>query len=183
MEPLTRESLGRLPLRALVALAAKCARRAQPTFVAWNDGCGSEQHANAVEAAIACAESLARGEKEPHELNWDGSRIEAAAFAAGEVAAKQNNAFHVQNAAESAGYAAMACQWATDVIQSMGGVAPGRIAEVVVRATWDAIQRMIWSHETNAEQSAARQAAVEEFNALLARNLGIFPALGTAVRL
>jgi hypothetical protein len=55
---ITSQDLEKLPLRAIVAFAARCARRVQPLFRS-----GEKNELRAVEAAIACAERCARGEE------------------------------------------------------------------------------------------------------------------------
>src|SRR4051794_25601383 len=119
MEPLTRDTITRLSLRGLVALAARCARRAQPVFRDWNSMCGSPEHEEAVEAAIGYAEAYARGTEEPHELAGGGDRLVRAADVAAE-AARKNNAFEIGKAAESAALAAKAAVNATDSAQGQG---------------------------------------------------------------
>ncbi len=56
-EELTIEEMRKLPLRAIVAFAARCARRVQPLFNAW----GNDEEIVAIEEAIEAAEQYATG--------------------------------------------------------------------------------------------------------------------------
>jgi hypothetical protein len=53
--------LTQLPLRALVAYAARCARRVQPFFTLPDDHPEKQRHSEAVERAVRTAEEVARG--------------------------------------------------------------------------------------------------------------------------
>jgi len=53
----TKEELSRLPRRAVVAFAARCARRVQPIFAAWSGA--TQEHIAAVDRAISLAEAYA----------------------------------------------------------------------------------------------------------------------------
>ena len=53
--------LTQLPLRALVAYAARCARRVQPLFTLPDDHPDKQKHSEAVERAVRTAEEVARG--------------------------------------------------------------------------------------------------------------------------
>ena len=56
----TKEEIKKLPRRAQVAFAARCARRVQPVFkAAWPEA--TEEHVEAIERAIRCAETAAAG--------------------------------------------------------------------------------------------------------------------------
>jgi hypothetical protein len=74
--------LAQLPLWALVAYAARCARRVQPFFTLPDDHPEKQTHMAAVEGAIRTAEDFARGIPVADADTW-GSGPMHAAYAAG----------------------------------------------------------------------------------------------------
>ena len=103
----TVEHLKKLPLRAIVAFAARCARRVEPLAQLPEGHPGREGRRTAVDAALRLAESFSRGEACPSAESViqavDVSRgaagvarsCESAAAAAAEAAHAAASAWHV----------------------------------------------------------------------------------------
>ncbi len=180
-ERVSKEGLQRLPLRGIVAFAARCARRVQPVFVAWNDGCGSGEQADAVEAAIRLAEDFAKGVRGPAEVNDSMEPVFLAADDASR-AADQTSAFEAGNAADTAAHAAHAAVNAADAVGGMTPADKWALAGAAANLAYEAGQRMLLALAGDAKAEAL-QAAEEDFAALLGLNLGKCPELGQPVSL
>ena len=100
--------LERLPLRAQLAFAARCARRVQPLSTRFSDGLGNHE---ALERAIQVAEQFARGDRVTQveaASAYEGARAAArSAWNAGDPTASR--------ARDAAAYAAQAAGHATRV--------------------------------------------------------------------
>jgi hypothetical protein len=81
----TLEQLKELPLRAIVAFAARCARRVEPLAQLPEGNAQRESRREAVEAAIRMAESFARGTDAPPDESVVAA-IDASREAGGETA-------------------------------------------------------------------------------------------------
>src|SRR5271157_2488022 len=81
----TLEQLKELPLRAIVAFAARCARRVEPLAQLPEGNAQRESRREAVEAALRMAESVARGKDAPPDESVVAA-IDASREAGGEPA-------------------------------------------------------------------------------------------------
>jgi hypothetical protein len=149
-----KESLKQLPLRAQVAFAARCARRAQPFSIRPDT---ASWQSEAIERAIRIAEQFARG-----------NPVEAAAAGAAS-----------NSAANAAAYAADAAAWAANAAAAPDAVTALNAADAVVRTATDAA----WAANAAAapDAEAADAAARSDIYKLSDLKLGSFPALGNPI--
>jgi PTS system nitrogen regulatory IIA component len=164
------DELKQLPLRAVVALAARCARRVQPFFKLPDDHPEKQRHVAAVERAIRTAEEFVRGipvaapdaaasAARSASLAYSAARVASLALWAAEAASKASDAEAASDAVQAAGRASGAV-W--DAAKAAGNAA---------RAAGDA------ANAYNAWFTAAA-ASRSDFSQLCGLGLGRFPELG-----
>jgi hypothetical protein len=159
-----------LPLRAQVAVAARCARRVQPLFMRWSTGTREQE---TVELAIHIAEKFANGEVD--------SRFDIAPFRRDLAAGGGNGRGHVAAffAARAAGAAAVAAYYAvvsscTDKISD---------ANCAAQAADTANHSGIWAftYVDDESKAAAIAALFADDNKVFDLKLGTFPGLGQPI--
>ena len=148
----THHDLARLPQRAIVAYAVRCARRLQPLFA--TTGIPDDNlHAQAVEEAIDIAERFCRGE-------------------AGRVA----------DVCMAAKAAAKAASRVADAAGTPDAVNAARVAEFAAYAVATPVYAAIVAYATATvaakTASAVDAAARADYDRLLSLNLGTYPELG-----
>jgi pyrimidine deaminase RibD-like protein len=180
-QAITEASLRRLPRRAMLALAARCARRVQPLYDLPADHPEREKHIEAIEKAIQVAEAFAKGVVLP--ACWEPfDTVQRPA-----CVAEANAAFSAATTLEPA------CTAAAAVFQTAfaaWAAATGNDTEAISR-TLLAIQtadttdtRAAFALGGNAALRSAtfvRDAAIADLQKLLELRLGTFPNLGLTV--
>lgn len=166
----TEDELRKLPLGAIVAYAARCARRVQPLYGRAAGAAKPTKHEAAIEWAISLAENFCLR----HEVS-------GAAYAAAYDARDAVDAADARDAARAASAAARAAAYAFDIPKSA-------VYEHAVYANRVAIEA---DDAANAAARAANHAcdgarAVEaaaraDFDRLLQLNQGTYPQLGTPI--
>ena len=134
------EDLRKLPRWAIVAFAARCARRVQPLFAKyWKDA--PKEHIEAVDRAITLSEASARVGRPEASLSdaADAARVAAAAYAAVDAAA-----YAAADAADAAAYAAVDARAAADAAVDARAAARAA-AYAAARAAADAADAAAWS--------------------------------------
>ena len=139
----TRDELAQLPRWAIVAFAARCARRVQPLFTqSWPDA--PQHHVIAVENAIALSEKRASSGKSnslvvPGVIIVSGGGVYAAARAAYTAYAASTAATAAARAADAAAYAARAAD-AADAADAAARAADAvRAADAATKAARHAV--------------------------------------------
>lgn len=175
--PSDRELAG-LPLRAIVAYAARCARRVQPRFAAWVRSNGANGATNPhwlaqVEAATKLAEDYAAG-VDRISADYEGP-IEAVNHAARKVGEKgaTETALQASHAAHAAAYALRTARAAARYANPSPHEtfpAPDTVAIMAAHAAAAAL------HAGSGVEPARR-----DFKALAQGEYGRFPDLGEAV--
>ena len=146
-----RERLAQLPHHAVVAFAARCARRVQPlTHIL------PQQDRDTIDRALASAEAFAKGAAA---ARADAARADARAAAARAAAARAADAWTAARAAADAAAAAAAAadDWA---------------AHTAAAAAWA---------DAAAARAAARAAAASDLDRLIVLNPGAPDALGAPI--
>ena len=180
-------SLGELtqpPLRALVAYAARCARRVQPLFTLPDDHPDKQKHSEAVERAVRTAEEVARGT-----LVIDDPRVcVPVAARALDATSGVSGASGAAWASTDAARAAMATTRAARGEQGSGDFFPLSDEPVawpegtragdawVAYFAWSAAAAP-WAYAANARGAVARS----DFAKLRGLGLGRFPELGAPI--
>ncbi len=177
----TEENLRELPRRAMVALAARCARRVQPLYELPAGLPERQKHVEAIENAIQVAELFAKG------------TVPAATWAPADAAqrpacvADANAAFSAATNLEVAATAAAAifqtvfAAWAAGTANESEAVSR-TLAAIQTAETTDT--RAAFALGGNALLPSAivvRAAACTDLQKLLNLNLGKFPNLGSAI--
>lgn len=162
-----QDDLKKLPLGAIVAYAARSARRVQPLYGCVEDTAEVARHEAAVESAISLAEDFCHS----HEVN-------AAAYGAAYAAREAASGAQAQDAARAASAAARAAAYAFDIPKSAVYDHPVYASRVATEAA-DAAEAAVRAAEAAAEGRAAVEAAARaDFDRLLQLNAGIYPKLG-----
>ncbi|QDU46732.1 hypothetical protein Mal52_52540 [Symmachiella dynata] len=164
------EQLRRLPLRALVAFASRCARRIQPQYVLENDHPTKQTSTNSINAAIRVAEEFAMGGSVDAKKAATATRDAEEAYAAAqdpEFASPE--AVHAAKAALAAVGAANIC-FAVKASQGMD------------KEVWVAVEiageSMI---AAMADEETASRALAFDLETLAELELGEFPEWGETV--
>jgi len=160
----SQEDLKKLPLGAIVAYAARYARRVQPRFGSAAGGGDLSKHTAAVDAAIAVAEKYCQTQQVSVPA-YD------AAHAAQDAAADEAS----RDAARAASAAARAASYAFDIPKSAVYDHPIYASRVAAEAAAGALA----AARAAADPAAARAAARADFARLLELNSGAYPAVGT----
>ncbi len=170
----SQDELKQLPLRALVALAARCARRVQPFFTFPDDHPEKQRHVAAVELAIRTAEEFAKG--------IPVTAPDAARAASDAAASASINYFAARVASLSLGAASKASDAAaaSDAVQYAAGCASGAVWEAA-RAAWDAARAAGDARDVYHAWFTAAAASRSDFSHLRELALGRFPELGEPV--
>lgn len=161
----TANDLKQLPLGAIVAYAARSARRVQPLYACAGDTAEMAKHRAAVEGAIALAEAFCHS----HEVT---ASAYGAAYAAREAATGER----ASAAARAASGAARAAAYAFDLPKSAvydHAVYASRVAAEAADAA-DAAARAAAAEGQAAIEAAARA----DFDRLRQLNSGTYPQLG-----
>jgi hypothetical protein len=176
-----RERLARLPRRAVVAFAARCARRVQPRTHAL-----PQQGRDAIDRAIASAEAFAKGDSRVADAAEAAARAAAAeaadawnatwaadadSRAAARVAAAAWGADAAAWAAARAAARAAADAWAADAAEATDAAWAADAAEAAAAAAADAA----------AARAATRTATSSDLDRLIALNLGQPGTLGAPI--
>ena len=160
----SQDELKTLPLGAIVAYAARCARRVQPQYRSAATGDESAKHAAAVEAAISLAEHYCQSQQVSVPA-YD------AAYAARDAAAGEL----ARDAARAASGAVRAAAYAFDIPKSAVYDHPIYASHVATEAA-DGAQA---AARAAADPAAAVAAARADFDRLGELQLGAYPAPGT----
>jgi len=152
-----RDRLAQLPRRAVVAFAARCARRVQPLTHALPQQGRDAIDRDAIDRAIAIAEAFAKGTD--------------VASAAADAAARAATAANKDDAAGAATWAAAAAVAAAAVAVANAAWAADAAARAAARAATD----------TEAAWAAAWAAADDDLDRLIALNLGQPGTLGAPI--
>jgi hypothetical protein len=164
--------LKQLPLRALVAYAARNARRVQPFFTLPDDHPEKQRHVAAVERAIRIAEEFAKGTPVADADTW--LVVPAAAGAVGGPSAA-GAAWVATDTARAAIFATKPAKSEPDFFPETGELIlwpEGTCANEAWAAYW------AWSA---AAMSATAADARSDFDKLRGLGLGRFPALGEPI--
>ncbi len=160
----SQDELKTLPLGAIVAYAARCARRVQPQYRSAATGDEAAKHAAAVEAAISLAEHYCQSQQVSVPA-YD------AAYAARDAAAGEG----ARDAARAASGAVRAAAYAFDIPKSAVYDHPIYASHVATEAA-DGAQA---AARAAADPTAAVAAARADFDRLGELQLGAYPAPGT----
>ena len=183
----TLDHLKALPLRAIVAFAARCARRVEPLAQLPEGDPQRESRREAVEAALRLADSFARGTDEPPDESVvaaiDASRDAGAELAAAAAASAIAQAAH-----------AAASAWRAGSRVAREGGAPGKRATeagralgTVTRITADLAAVNAFTATGDAFVSVGCRnedfvdAALSDYDKLVRLRLGRYPELGNPV--
>ena len=182
----TVEHLKKLPLRAIVAFAARCARRVEPLAQLPEGDPQRESRREAIEAALRLADSFARGTAEPPDESVVAA-IDASRDAGAEPAAAAASA--IAQAARAA-----ASAWRAGSRVAREGGAPGKRATeaeralgTVTRITADLAAVNAFAAVGEAFVSAGYRdedfvdAALSDYDKLVRLRLGRYPELGNPV--
>lgn len=164
----TEEDLKQLPLCAIVAFAARCARRVQPLYRLPENFPDRAKHLRAVETAISTAELFAR-ERKPIAAYVE---VDAAAYAAG----TDNAAAQTYPAACAAGGAAADAYGAASA--AARAAVDGTYTRAVVSAAGDANAA---AARAAAYDDAEIDASTLDLATLKRLELGSFPELGRPI--
>jgi hypothetical protein len=180
----TVEHLKALPLRAIVAVAARCARRVEPLAQLPEGNLHREGRREAVEAALRMAESFARGTDAPPDESVVAA-IDACRDSGGELAC----AAAASAIAQAAHAAASAWHAGSRVAEESG--APGKRATEAGRALGTATRITADLAALNAFTAAAEafvsvgyrnedfvDSALRDYDKLVRLNLGRYPEPG-----
>ena len=183
----TVEHLKALPLRAIVAFAARCARRVEPLAQLPEGNPHRESRREAVEAALRMAESFARGTDAPPDESVVAA-IDASRDVGGELAA----AAAASAIAQAAHAAASAWHAGSRVAEESG--APGKRATEAGRALGTATHITADLAAMNAFTAAAEafvsvgyrnedfvDSALRDYDKLVRLELGRYPDPGAPV--
>lgn len=160
LEPISARELRRLPLRALVAFAARCARRMQPLFDLPEDRPDRIHHLKVIDYAIEVAERFAAA---------DRTVSSACAYSAATDIRPVSSDAAMVNAARIAASSAAAAAYSASTAYSAEGV-----AMEVVKCALNAAN-------ASAVALPASEAARSDLRRLSRLQLGWFPDLGVPV--
>lgn len=185
----TEDDLKKLPLRALVAFAARCARRVQSIFILPSNNPNIERDHMAIANAILAAEEYARG-KEVKSIEAYTAANTAATSA--QSAKDVPTGFQAFNAAHSAAEAAYSVYAAASDLSSNNAIAAKAFilasesitlekSLTIVRAEHTAnFTARSSAFATNATQSSIAH-MINDYKNLLMLNLGSFPDIGIPI--
>jgi hypothetical protein len=185
----TVEQLKALPLRAIVAFAARCARRVEPLAQLPEGHPQRESRRGAVEAALRMAEAFAKGADGPP----DGSAVEAADASRGVAGGPAGCADAATAAAEAAHAAAAA--WQLTSPGETDRSAPGELKTAEARKFLGGLTYVTADLAALAAFTAAADAftavgyhnedfvnaAMNDYDRLVRLGLGRFPEAGAPV--
>jgi|SRR5579871_2563856 len=160
VEAIDAQDLRQLPLRALVALAARCARRVQPLFDLPKDQTGRPGHLRVVDYAIEIAERFAAG---------DETVSPACAYSAATAFQTVYSVTPIASSARLAASSAAAAAYAASTAYSAEGV-----AREVAKSALNAVT-------ASCVVPPALEAARVDLRRLNRLHLGTFPDLGDPV--
>jgi hypothetical protein len=187
MANFTVDQVKALPLRAIVAFAARCGRRVEPLAQLPEGNPRRESRREAVEAALRMAESFSRGTETPPDESVVAS-IDASRDEGGELAgaAATSAIAHAAHAAASAWHAG-------SQVAEMGGAPGKRTAEAgrflgaLTHVTADLAALNAFTAAAEAFVSVGYRnehfvdAALRDYQALVRLELGRYPELGAPV--
>jgi hypothetical protein len=183
----TIEQLKVLPLRAIVAFAARCARRVEPLAQLPEGNARRESRREAVEAALRMAESFARGTDAPPDESVvaaiDASRdvggelaCAAAASAIAQAAHAAASAWHAgPQAAEESGAPGKRTTEAGRALDTATHLTAGLAAMNAYTAAAEAFVSVGYSNEHFVDS------ALRDYDKLVRLELGRYPELGNPV--
>jgi PTS system nitrogen regulatory IIA component len=161
----SQDELTQLPLRALVAYAARCARRVQPFFALSDDHPEKQRHVAAVERAIRIAEEFVRG-----------------------IPVAASDATEASDAASKASHAAAWPAWAATRAATGAARAAARAAArdsawftSFTYYAWSAVEDWCIAAQATEARAAGAAAARSDFDQLRRLGLGQFPELGEPI--
>ena len=163
----TEEDLKKLPLGAIVAYAARCARRVQPLYARAVGIAELPKHEATVEGAISLAEEFCLSHV-----------VGAAAYDAAYDARTAAHAADAKEAAHAAAGAARAAAYAFDLPKCAVYDRPVYASRVATEAADAALAAARAAAQASADAAAVLAAARADFDRLLARNQGAYPELG-----
>ncbi len=166
----TATDLKQLPLRALVAYAARCARRVQAEYAPDPANADSAACIEAIDSAIRLAEQVASGEEPDADVfaQVEEAAVKAMILVSGE-----------ENGNSSAAYAANAAYAAIDAAAAVRSVADGEDLHTVGEKVADAAA--IAFDAAVALRDDVSRAARLDWEMLHRMHLGKFPAVGEKV--
>ncbi|MGD0042206.1 MAG: S8 family serine peptidase, partial [Isosphaeraceae bacterium] len=179
------EDLKRLPLRAIVAFAARCARRVRPLYRIPDSSPDREVHERSIDHAIEITESVARGVDLTREAEVDQDITRPAINPSDENLASEAvraAAAEIQLAGEAAAKAMHAAIGATAIARSPD-VSTLFIADAVAgnaAAAAKFASKVVAGVSHNAQQDYESR-ATSDYEILLERRLGEFPNLGQPI--
>ena len=184
----TTEDLKKLPLRAIVAFAARCARRVEPLSQFPADHPQREARRMAIDDAIRLAEEISRGSAcatvEPvvqaleatQTISGDGIACQCAAAAAAAAARTAASVWHVLNRGESERDAK---RW-TNTPEARSFLA--HLADVTSElVALDAFTAAVESADAIAHDDVFVHGAVHDYERLLGLHLGTYPQAGQPI--
>lgn len=166
----TTDDLKKLPLGAIVAYAARCARRVQPLYGCAAGAAESRKHEAAVEGAISVAENFC--------LSHD---VSAPAYGAAYAARDAADTTVAKDAARAAAAAARAAAYAFDLPKCAVYDRPVYTSRVAAEAG-DAAEAAARAAEHASGSAAPVEAAARaDFDRLSKLNQGSYPELGQPI--
>ena len=166
----TQQDLKKLPLGAIVAYAARCARRVQPLYGRAAGIAELPKHTADVEGAIVLAEDFCLSHA-----------VSTPAYAAAYHARTAADAADAKDAARAAAAAARAAAYAFDIPKSAVYDHSVYASRVAAEAADGAQAAARAADHASAGAQAAEAAARADFDRLLTLNQGTYPELGQPI--
>jgi hypothetical protein len=182
----TPEDLEKLPLRAIVALAARCARRVEPLAMLPDGQPGKERRRLAAASAIRLAEDFAKGQPCPS-ADSVVEEAEACRVLEGGDFVRESAMGAVALAARAAAAAlrALALRTEPEEPHFFGAPKPNpfpHLADVTAdRAAHDAFLAAVEAIGADGSTDNFVKTAIEDYQRLLQLNLGSYPEAGQPV--
>jgi hypothetical protein len=182
----TPEDLKKLPLRAIVALAARCARRVEPLALLADQHPEKERCRTAVASAIRLAEDVANGLPCPS-LESVIRQVESCRSLTDGDFVRDTALGAVIQAADAAAAAVRATELSEEPAEkSIAGPPPSNPFPRIANATADLAARQAFMAALDAVGAAGHtdafiKAALEDYQKLLRLDLGTYPQPGTPI--
>jgi hypothetical protein len=183
----TEEDLKRLPLRAIVAFAARCARRVLPLYLPHQKWPDAADFKRAVELAVLAAERTAEGNYDPTidpsacsgEASVAADGPDATAYLPKVTAFTRNAGRAASNAADVAAVTIAAGITSSDAAAVRFAVRAVNAALAGARAGTEAV--IAGAMKAEQASSAFARATDSDFRKLVELDLGEYPAVGRTV--
>jgi hypothetical protein len=185
----TKGELQNLPLRASVALAARCARRVQPLFRTCHDDPRKERSHQAVDMAVEASEAVAAGVLIPDLAKRVGDLAELGRLVsrrplpppADQVALAAASAAAAAAAAVKADAEQVLDHAATAFSVAAGAVSFSRVVAGDDKLAAVELEKVLLGKVTDLGADEMRDALATDYENLRTQDLGQFPDLGKAV--